>query len=137
MKARSLHAKVCTLFVCLALMFANVAGAMGMASGDHAEMESNFSHCLHGSASMDMISIGSDHSDHTDHIKMTAMADSDRCVDDSSCIAECAANCASSALTGYLTLMASPFVASHVPRASQKPQSASISGLYKPPKNLH
>lgn len=134
MKALSLHAKVCTLFVCLALMFANTAGAIGMASVDHAKMESDSSHCMHKSALMDVTDTASHHAN---HVKMTATADTDCCMDDSSCIAECAAHCPSGALTGNQTLIASPLLASYVQPVTQTPQSAVISGLYKPPKNLH
>ena len=137
MNVRTLHARVCSLLICLALTFANVAGAIGMASVDHAETESHSSHSMHGSALMDMTSIGGDHSDHADHLKMSTMADSDCCMDDASCIAECAASCTSGALTGNQLLTPSLFGISYVPRAYQAAQSTAISGPYKPPKSLH
>lgn len=137
MNLQSLHAKVCTLFICLALTFANVVGAIGMASVDHAEMESHSAHSMHGAASMDMTAIGGDHSDHADHMKMSTMADSDCCMDDTSCIAECAASCTSSALTGNQILIPSLLGVSYVSRAYQVAHSVEISGPYKPPKNLH
>jgi len=94
---------------------------------------------MHNSAAMDMSAVVSDHSDHaghSEHLKLAAMADSD-CMDDSSCIAECAAHCTSSAFTGGRILSATTFVASYVPLVNHTPKFTVISGLYKPPKNLH
>lgn len=120
-------------------MFANAAGAMGMASGSHAGMGSDSSHCMHSSAAMDMTSVALDHSHHTNHASHSEhlnMSEAD-CMEDSACVADCAAHCTSSAFTGCQALIASSFVASYAPVVNHTPKSTVVSDLYKPPKNLH
>lgn len=136
MNTLSLHAKACALFVCLALMFANAAGAIGMASSSHAGMGLDSSHCMHSSAAMDMTSDAVDHSNHAGHPEHLNITETD-CMEDSSCIADCAAHCTSIAFTGCQALIAFSFVASYAPLVNHTPKSSVISGLYKPPKNLH
>lgn len=136
MRNLSLHNKACALLVCVALLFANTASAIVMASGGHAGMGSDSAHSMHVPSTMDVGSVASDDSHHSDHQRMPAPSDTD-CMDDSSCVAECASHCTSSAISGGQRPATTSLMALYVPLVKHSPKSAVISGPYKPPKNLH
>ena len=111
-----------------------------MASGSHAAMGSEASHVVHSASSVGIASGASEHSDHANlsaAVTTSVQLSDTNCIDDSSCVAGCAAHCTAGAVTGSQVLVATSIAALHAPLVNHRLKSAVILDLYKPPKTLH